>query len=296
MRICVIFNPVAQGEKARRFRRRLDEIAPHCGLKLSQCAGDARALAAEAVQEGWETVVAAGGDGTVNEVLNGLGDVADGFDRACLAVLPLGTANVFARELGIPPRFEDAWNLIRRGQSMRIDLPRVIHRREGREACRYFAQLGGAGLDARAIELVNWRLKRKAGPLAYVVAGLRGLLEARPPITVEAGGRSATGGLVLIGNGRLYGGAYQVFPQAELRDGLLDVCVFPRVGWLTLARCGPELLLRKTLPGAVVQRMRGETVRLSSAAQVPFEVDGELAGVLPATFSVQPSSLRVIAP
>ena len=102
MRVCVIFNPVAKGDKARHFRAHLDAVGRHASLKLTRCAGDARALAAEAVREGFEIIVAAGGDGTLNEVLNGIGDVPNGFDQTRLAVLPLGTVNVFARELRIP--------------------------------------------------------------------------------------------------------------------------------------------------------------------------------------------------
>jgi hypothetical protein len=97
--ICVIFNPAARGNKARHFRRQLDAIGSQCALKATAAPGDARRLAAEAVDDGFDLIVAAGGDGTVNEVLNGIGDAPDGFARARLGVLPLGTVNVFAREL-----------------------------------------------------------------------------------------------------------------------------------------------------------------------------------------------------
>ena len=159
-----------------------------------------------------------------------------------------------------------------------------------------FAQLSGAGLDARAVELVQWQLKKKIGPLAYVVAGLKALLGRQSKITAAGGGHSATGELVLIGNGRLYGGSYTVFPQADSRDGLLDVCVFPRVNWLTLARCGPSLLLRGTLPASVTQAFQAESFTLSSPSSTPLQADGELIGHLPATFSLQRSRLRVIVP
>ena len=125
MRTCVIFNPAARGEKATRFRRHLDAIGEQCKLKLTTAAGDARRLATEAVQEGFEILVAAGGDGTLNEVLNGIGDASGGFDRVRLGVLPLGTVNVFARELAIPSRLEKAWDIIRAGHQTRIDLPSV---------------------------------------------------------------------------------------------------------------------------------------------------------------------------
>ena len=296
MRTCVIFNPAARGEKARHFRRHLEALGNQATLKLTAAAGDARRLAEEAVNEGFDIVVAAGGDGTLNEVLNGLGDAPEGFERARLGLLPLGTVNVFARELGLPVRLEAAWEAIQQGKETRIDLPCVDHEADGLRQRRYFAQLAGAGLDARAIELVHWPLKKRIGPLAYVVAGLKALMGAQSKITVTGGGRSETGELVLIGNGRLYGGQYRIFPGADVRDGRLDVCVFPRVNWLTLARCGPALLLQGRPPASLVRAFQAESLTLNSPVTTPLEADGELLGRLPATFSVQRSRLRVIVP
>jgi YegS/Rv2252/BmrU family lipid kinase len=296
VRTCVILNPTAKGDKARRFHRFLDAIATECLLKKTSAPGEARQLAAEAIREGCDTIIAAGGDGTLNEVLNGIGDAPDGFERARLGMLPLGTVNVFARELGIPLGLEKAWEIIQRGREMRIDLPCVEHGPPGSRQRRYFAQLAGAGLDARAIELVNWPLKKKIGPLAYVAAGLKALLEKPASITVSAGAQTATGQLVLIGNGQLYGGAFNISPEADLRDGLLEVCVFPRANWLTLVRCGPPLLFRGELPDAAVQRLQAATVLLSSQFPTPLEVDGELIGHLPARFSVRRSTLCVLVP
>ena len=296
MRTCVIFNRKARGGKARRFRQRLRAIGTQCTLKFTVSAGDARRLAANAIQEGFEVIVAAGGDGTLNEVLNGFGDVPDGFDRARLGVLPLGTVNVFARELAIPMQIDAAWAAIQQARETLIDLPSVEHQHNGTTQRRYFAQLAGAGLDARAIELVHWPLKQMVGALAYILAGLQALAGAQSKITVTGGGHTATGGLVLIGNGRLYGGNLRVFPQANLRDGLLEVCVLPRVSWLVLARCGPSLLLRGTIPASLTQVFQAESLTLSSPTRTPFETDGELAGLLPAKFSLQPTRLRVIVP
>ena len=265
-------------------------------MKLTAAIGDARRLAAEAVREGFEVIVAAGGDGTLNEVLNGIGDAPNGFEQARLGVLPLGTVNVFARELGIPIKLESAWETICRGHESRIDLPTVQYSAQGAVQRRYFAQLAGAGLDARAIELVKWQMKKAIGPLAYILAGIHAVLGTPSKIIAAGGGRSVTGELVLVGNGRLYGGRFTIFRKADLRDGLLDVCVFPRVNWLTLARCGPGLLLRGTVPDSVTEIFQTESLTLSSAASTPLEVDGELIGQLPATFSLERSRLRVIVP
>jgi diacylglycerol kinase (ATP) len=293
VRACVIFNPVAKGDKARHFQRHLDDFASRCTFKLTAGPEDARRLAAEAVREGIEVVVAAGGDGTVNEVLNGIGDVPGGFESARLGVLPLGTVNVFARELALPLKLHAAWQTVLEGRETRIDLPHVEHLGGSR---RYFVQLAGAGLDARAVELVDWSLKKKVGPLAYVYAGLKALLQPLSNITVTAGTQSETGQLVLIGNGRFYGGDYQLFPEASLTDGVLDACVFPRVNFLTLLRCGPGLLLRRKIATSQVRWVRGQELVLKSSQDTPMELDGELAGRLPATFRVQRQALRVIVP
>jgi YegS/Rv2252/BmrU family lipid kinase len=296
VRVCVIFNPTAKGEKARRFRRGLDLIGKQSTLKLTSSAGEARQLAARAVQEGFQIVAAAGGDGTMNEVLNGIGDVPGGFDRVCLGVLPLGTVNVFARELSIPSKLEPAWEIIRRGRETLIDLPSVEYGGNGQRHRRYFAQLGGAGLDARAIELVKWRVKKCVGPLAYVLAGLHAVAGPPSTITVEGGQHSLTGQLVLIGNGRLYGGQFEIFPNAHLSDGLLEVSVLPRANWFTLLRCAPALLFRARLPASSARLFQAETLTLTSPSPAPLQVDGELIGKLPANFSIERSRLRVIIP
>ena len=294
----MIFNPAARGNKARHFRRQLDAIGSQCALKATAAPGDARRLAAEAVGEGYDLIVAGGGDGTVNEVLNGIGDAPDGFARARLGVLPLGTVNVFAREMKIPLRLERAWEILRRGREMKIDLPRAEFSAYGRSERRYFVQLAGAGFDARAIELVDWQHKKKVGPLAYVVAGLKALRETKPQITARENarptGQQFTGELVLAGNGKFYGGPFEFFPEADLRDGMLDVCVLARVNWPALLRPVAGLLARRKLPEKAVRRFRAPSFELLGEAG--FELDGEWAGNLPVKFSVEREKLRVIAP
>jgi YegS/Rv2252/BmrU family lipid kinase len=296
VRTCVIFNPAARGNKARHFRRHLDEIGGQSALKATTAPGDARRLAAEAVGEGFDLIVAAGGDGTVNETLNGLGDAPDGFDRVRLGVLPIGTMNVFARELGIPLCVGRAWDVLQRGRESRIDLPSVEFSADGVRQRRYFVQLAGAGWDARAIELVDWGLKKKIGPLAYFIAGLKALREPKPQITVRADGRAISGEQVLIGNGRFYGGSVGIFPSADLHDGLLDICVFPRLNWPMLLRCAPGVLVRRKLSERAGQCIRAASFELTCGAAAAFELDGEWVGRLPVTFSVGREKLRVIVP
>ncbi len=296
MRICVIFNPTARGNKARHFRHHLDHLAGEYAFKPTAAAGDARRLAAESVAEGFETIVAAGGDGTVNEVLNGIGDEPEGFQRTRLGVLPLGTVNVFARELKIPMCLEHAWKVLKRGNETRIDLGRANFFEEGKPQQRYFMQLAGAGLDARAIELVSWKLKKSAGPLAYVVAGLQALAEKQPLLSVRANGQKLEGELALFGSGKFYGGSFNIFPGADLRDGLLDVCVFPKMNMASLLGLAPSFIARRKLSEKRVRRLQAQSFELTSDTPATFELDGEWVGHLPATFSVEREKLRVVVP
>jgi YegS/Rv2252/BmrU family lipid kinase len=296
MKTCVIFNPAARGEKARQFRDQLAALSTRVALKPTYAAGAGRALAAEAVREGFQMIVAAGGDGTLNEVVNGLADVPEGLARTCLGVLPLGTINVFARELRLPTAFEAAWNVIENGSETVIDLPLAEFTRDGQRLRRHFAQLAGAGLDSRAIELVDWEQKKAIGPLAYVVAGFKALGEPKAQITASAPQAGAAGELILIGNGRYYGGTFELFPKGDLRDGRLDVTVFPKVNWEVLLRTGWGWLTDQLHAAAGCQTFQAESFSLTAPGSVPLELDGENVGHLPATFSVRRQALRVLVP
>ncbi len=296
MRICVIFNPMAKGSKARRFRAGLDKIGGQAVLKMTRSAGDARTLAAEAVGGGFDCIVAAGGDGTLNEVLNGIGGAPQGLESVAVGVLPLGTVNVFARELGIPPSLEGAWKVILSGRQKSLDLASAETGLAHDRKVQWFAQLAGAGLDARSIQLLDWELKKRIGPLSYVVAGLKALREAKAKIIVTGADERLEGELVLVGNGSLYGGNFKTFETAAMDDGLLDVCVFPKVDFGVLARCGGPLLLAGRLPESQVRRMKAAEFTLTSDSECAFELDGELAGQLPVKFAVARRRLRVMVP
>lgn len=310
MKTCVIFNPTARGERAAKFRERLAALSTECALKPTIAAGSSRtgngrALATEAVREGFEVIVAAGGDGTVNEVLNGIGDVPGALDRVRFGVLPLGTVNVFARELRMPLDFDRAWAVIRQGRESRIDLPEVEFSANasappasGPHASgrRYFAQIAGAGWDSKTVDLVNWEYKKKIGGLAYVFSGLQVLTKPLPQVIVSDGTRTLSGELVIIGNGQFYGGNWRLFPLADLRDGVLEVSVFPKLNIGRILRFWWGLLTNQLYATGAVQHLKAAKFTLSSADHVPFHVEGENIGHLPATFTVKREALRVIVP
>ena len=295
MQTCVILNPSARGDKARALHADLERAYPHCVFRHSSQAGHARELAAQAVRDGFPTIIAGGGDGTVNEVINGLGDVSGGFESTDFGVLPLGTVNVFAREIGLPLRLKETVEVLKKGKTRTIDLGRAEYIADGAPQQRFFIQLAGAGLDSRAIELVDWQLKKKMGAASYVVAGIQALLENQPRI-VARGATELSGELVLIGNGRFYGGSFTLFPKATLQDGLLHVLMVPKVTWLRAMAGGVGLLAGKLAEFCDASLVSLPSVKLTSASRVLFQLDGENIGELPATLSVKPKTLRVIVP
>ena len=289
-KLFVIFNPAARGEKSRHL---LHFLTSRSGgsftLVETKRAGDARRLAVQAVGDGYRAIVAAGGDGTINEVINGIGT-----SGMSLGVLPLGTVNVFARELGIPRTVEAAWAVIEGGATRTIDLARA----EANGSTRHFVQLAGVGFDAQAVRTASWELKKAFGPLSYVWAGLKTISSelASVEVSTNGSGLRGCGVAVLIGNGRFYGGPFTLFPNARPDDGLLDVCIFEKCGYSDVLRYGQGILRGTHLRLQGVKYFQTEQLVCSATRATPFEVDGEDAGNAPVTFSVVPRALRVLAP
>jgi diacylglycerol kinase (ATP) len=289
-KLFVIFNPAARGEKSRRARQFLEKkISASVILAPTQHAGEAKSLAARAVGEGYKVIVAAGGDGTINEVINGIGT-----SGVALGVLPLGTVNVFAQELRLPRKIEAAWAVIAGGHTRTIDLACS----ESNGSVRYFVQLAGVGFDARAVRTASWELKKKIGPLSYVWAGLKTLTKPHAQVEFSTNGSGVLGSgvAVLVGNGRFYGGRFALFPKARMDDGLLDVCVFEKCGYWDVLRYGQGILRGAHIDLGGVKYFQTDRLVCNAPATTPFELDGEDAGDAPVTFSVVPRALRVVVP
>ncbi|MDX1953656.1 MAG: diacylglycerol kinase family lipid kinase [Verrucomicrobiota bacterium] len=296
MRICVIFNPTAKGEKAERLRKHLESVASECSLKLTTGMGAARQLAAEGVRQGYEVIVAAGGDGTLNEVLNGMGDVPGGYEKCKLGVLPIGTVNVFAREMGIPFSILKAWKIIKAGHFRLLDLPIVEYEAEGKQVQRRFIQMAGFGLDARAASMVDWGLKKTVGPIAYLVAGLQAINHLKPKVDVSDGKMKASGDLVIVGNGRYYGGSFALCPQADYTDGILDVSVVEEISWQKMPQHFYNFVSGKMFKPGGTTYFQAKEVTVTSDIPVLFHVEGEIAGQGPARIWIGKSKLRAIVP
>jgi diacylglycerol kinase (ATP) len=295
--IGILFNPTARGEKAIRFRSRLSELGSGVRVLPTRGPGDARVLAADLAREGLETIVAAGGDGTINEVVNGIADVPGALEKTRLAVIPLGTVNVLAKELGIPSGFEAAWRIIRQGRERRIDLPQATFvGPDGHSESRCFAILAGAGLSTRAIRGVDWSLKKRFGPLAYMVAGIRAMRPPHPKVAVTSASHSTAGPIVEIGSGHYFGGRLELFPGTRLDDGRVGVTVVTHLDWTTLFGTGILMVLGRVRSSSVREVFQTERLELSCAEPMGFHLDGDLVGTLPASITVRPRALRIVVP
>ncbi len=319
--IPIILNPAARGARAGRLESRLATLASGgTHLHLTRGSGDARRIAHELAVAGHPLVVAAGGDGTLNEVANGLADAASSFAGQAvpppssavifdpssfpsgvrllpttLGVLPLGTVNVFASELGLPARdLAACWALVEAGRTREVDLPMANGRR--------FLQLAGVGFDAQAVEGVEAEDKRALGPLAYLLAASQVLAAERRLAGVRvrsACGRAVEGRFALVGNGRFYGGTLRMFPDARPDDGRLDVAVFKRLSHFDLLRYFRGVLMGEHHTFTDVEIFQASAVTVEAAEEerrLPFELDGEPAGVAPVEFHVPAGRLRVIVP
>lgn len=255
-------------------------------LYATNHAGEARDLAARFAADGEPIVIAAGGDGTLNEVVRGLTGT-----KTLLGVLPAGTMNVFAREMGIPfDSLEQAFKVIEQGFIQEVDLFEA----NGSP----FVQMAGVGFDAMVIEGTTWESKKMLGPLAYLLAAVKVLGESPPKMQVIcADGRVEEGVAVLAGNGSLYGGQFKLFCNASNHDSKLDVLVYKESGYKLvldslrgLAFGGIDLMESTTY-------FQAQEFIVRADREVPVEVDGELIGRFSeVAFKETASRLRVIAP
>jgi YegS/Rv2252/BmrU family lipid kinase len=263
----------------------VDSIARGAILCATSHSGEAEVLARHAAEEGYEKIVAAGGDGTVNEIVNGIAG-----KNVSLGLLPLGTMNVFATELGLPANdLSRCWQIIQENRTRPVDLASANG--------KHFVQLAGVGLDAQAVKETSRAFKRNFGPLSYLISAAQ--ISSRPPPLLRIESENAVteeGSFVLVGNGRLYGGRLPFFKQATLDDGLLDVIVFKRLNYLDMIRYLQNVVFTSQITSPEVEYFQTDRLRVSSDESVPVEVDGELIGNCPVEFKIRSAGLRVLAP
>jgi diacylglycerol kinase (ATP) len=206
-----------------------------------------------------------------------------------LGLLPIGTVNVFAMELGLPWRnLELCWDIIQ-GEDVRlVDLPSANG--------RFFVQLAGVGLDAQVVKETSLAFKRSFGPLSYLISAAQIAARQPPKLFIESASTSVDeASFVLVGNGRLYGGPFPFFKHAIIDDGLFDVVLFKRLGYLEIIKYLQNVVFSSDIRAPDIEYFQTKHLRVTSAQDVPLELDGELAGSCPIDFRIEEKALRVLA-
>jgi len=296
----VIYNPSAgrcRGEAiAASVKQGLTRRGLEVSLHATQRPTEAMVIASWLVDE-VDVIVAIGGDGTINEVVNGMvgGRMGGGNAsrrKARLGIVPTGTVNVLAQELGLPFQVERACNVIAEGKTIMLDVGRIND--------RGFVLMTGAGIDALTVRNIDLRAKKRFRELAFLATGLKWGLAADPPaFVVRAAGEEYTATFFVASNCRNYAGHLGVTPDADPTDGLLDLLIFTgttryslAVFWLGV----PSGLHLKNPNVKYIRAEKAELIPLSEKEIVWFQTDGELAGRLPATVRIDAHALEVLVP
>ncbi|HJQ58198.1 MAG TPA: diacylglycerol kinase family protein, partial [Vineibacter sp.] len=291
-RFLVIRNPAAGRRHPRRLRQVLALLRQGRGVVdvvETRARGDARRLARDVERGRYDVVVAAGGDGTISEVVNGLVDRRE--DDLALGIIALGTANVLAREIGVG---QDATAM---AAALLDGAPTPIavgQRAGGGGSPTCFVQMVGAGFDAHVVAGVGDDLKRWLGKGAYAWRSLVELLRYRNGrYRLEIDGDVHSAASAIVSRGRLYGGAFVVAPAADQRRPVLSVCLFERGGRWQVLRYGAALMLGRLPVTSGYRIIEAAQVRIEAAngtagAPEPLQVDGDRGSTLPVSVTLSP--------
>jgi YegS/Rv2252/BmrU family lipid kinase len=253
---------------------------------------------ARAAADGAEQVVAVGGDGTLNEVANGLLALPD--ERPELAVIPFGTGMDFARSHGIPRKLEAAVEVALGGRTATIDAGRVRYTAwDGAEAEAYFANIASAGMSGAVARQANQTTKALGGRISFFAALVRVFAAWRnTELEVDVGGERRSGKMtnLIVANGRYQGGGMLIAPEAVPDDGLFDVLVIGDITKRDFVLNVGRIYRGTHLSHPKIELLRGARVSVGAEVPVPLELDGEQPGTTPATFEVVPEALRLRVP
>jgi len=255
-------------------------------------------LAERASRDGAELVVAVGGDGTVNEAVNGLIRAGGSTELATIAI---GTGLDFVRTYGIPVRFDDAVRTAHEGKTRTIDVGRVTYQAwDGSEAVRHVANVGSVGMSAAVAQRANGMSKVAGGRATFFYALVRVFLEWKNTlVTVElASGERREGRMhdVIVANGQYHGGAMWLAPEAQPDDGLFDVILIGDITKRDFMTTAPKIYRGTYLAHPKVELLRSSAVAVDAPERLPIELDGEQVGTTPVRFEVVPGALRVRVP
>jgi len=272
-------------ENIRKALESLKKYNVHAKARPTAGPGDATQIARESAKNGCDLIIAAGGDGTINEVANGMA-----FSDAVLGVLPMGTANVFALQMNLPMEIDGACRVIASGNVAHIDMGKVED--------RYFLCMAGIGFDALTLKLADKKLKKTYGALAYAAVAFKNYFTySFPKITLEADDRPEPreGCLAIVCNGKYYGGQLVAAPDAKFDDGMLDVCLLKKGNIFAMLLFLFGLWKGNVDKLSFVECFKARKIRVAGAGKHPIHVDAEYLLESPANIEVCENTLKVAA-
>lgn len=299
MRSMLIVNPASGPWKVEwQLPGVLNHLEQHgwlSALHLTTRPGEATELARQARDDDLDAVFVVGGDGTINEVINGLAE-----SQVALGVLPAGTGNVWAKELGLPTRSPRHWLPV--VESAKALVPGTVRRIDlGKANGRYFLQWAGVGFDAEVMYTMEPRTRRqkRLGALGYIVAGVvvaSTMAGIRTRVYVDDQRIYRRSILIVISNSQLYGGMVRIATDARLDDGLLDVNVFAGTGFGSTVRTALGVITGLHVKDPRHSYYQGRSIRIESSKPMPISVDGDPFGTTPLECEVVPRALSVLIP
>ena len=289
--VILICNPVARGASSRKIERAsyfLKSRGYCVDMLFTERRGHAKELAQETVKKSPFLIVAAGGDGTFNEVINGIAG-----SEIPMAILPLGTTNVLAKELNIPEDVDSALEVAIKGDPKTISLGRIAATHHSPPATRYFVLMAGIGFDGEAVFNVKETLKRFSGKGSYIYSGLKTLSGYKPgKLVFHIDGKTFSGYTAIIGKAAKYGGHYMITPDAKLTDPFFYVCFFKGRKRLDILRYVFGIVTERHLGFKDITYMKATTVDVDGSAHV--QIDGDYFGKTPIKVEIVPDIVRLI--
>jgi diacylglycerol kinase (ATP) len=291
--IILIGNPAARGASLKKFDSAsvfLQEKGFDAEVLLTEKDGDATRLAQDAVGKRPYAIMAAGGDGTINEVINGMVSSA-----VPLAILPLGTTNVLAKELGVPEEFIAALDTAVSRSPRTVSLGRVelLDSDTVPARIRYFCLMAGIGFDGKAVHDVNTTIKKISGKAAYILSGIKNFLRYSPNrLFYEIEGKEYTGYCSITGKASRYGGNFMITPDANLAEPVLYTCIFQGNKRSDLLRYVFKIMTGRLFDEKDIVYLKSTSVEVLGTAHI--QIDGDYLGVTPAKITVEKDALQII--
>lgn len=296
----VIVNPAAGASSTYRKWPRISRLLEHIGLSFdhqyTEGVGHAIELARAAASNGYGYLVAVGGDGTVNEVANGILSSANAGGTS-LGVVSTGTGSDFARSVGIPGHYVSACSCLTSPRRALIDVGIVEYRKQGQTLRRFFVNAAGTGFDAAAVEMTERLPKYFGGTIPYLVGLVRTLIGYRnKSVVLRVGDKAETVRILslVVANGSYLGGGMHIAPEASITDNLLDVVVIGDIGKFDLLKSLPMVYKGTHGNHPKVSMDKASRVTVESSERILVHADGELLGEGPASFWLMPAALSIV--